>query len=469
VTAPNDDFRNCAATASKDGTRLWVYARQSKGFYTSARRWLSFLQISFLILAPFVKINGEPVLMFNIFERRVSIFGFCFWPQDLYLFALAMITGLVAIALLTMVWGRVFCGWACPQTIFLEMMFRRIEWFIEGDGPEQRRQAKQPLRGLRLLRRVVKLLVFFSLSFLLSNVFLGYIVGGDKLLSLMAHSPSHNWPLFWSVLIFSIVFFWHFTIFREQLCAFLCPYARLQSVFIDKATLGVAYDEIRGEPRLRGAARKAAEANPKQARGDCVDCGLCVQVCPAGIDIRNGFPQLECVNCTACMDACDGVMKSLGKAPALIGFKSREMIEERRTFHFTPRVIFYSLAVALLGGATLLLAVTRSDTESTLLRMRGSTCIFRGDEALNVYEMRVLNKTARDLVLSPALEGIGRVESAPFPVKARQEARLTLLIALPKSACSHVRGERINLKVTLTDAEGRLVETVATRFLGPEK
>ena len=469
MSEPNNDFRDCAATATKDGKRLWVFARQSKGFYTHARRWLSFFQISFLIVAPFVKINGEPMLMFNIFERRVSFLGCCFWPQDLHLFALAMITGLVAIALLTMVWGRVFCGWACPQTIFLEMMFRRIEWFLEGDGPEQRKQAKLPMRGQRLLRRMTKLVLFFTLSFLLSNVFLGYVVGGDKLLALMVHSPAHDWPLFWTVFAFSGVFFCHFTFFREQLCAFLCPYARLQSVFIDKATVGVAYDEVRGEPRLRGAARKAAEADPAKPKGDCVDCGLCVQVCPAGIDIRNGFPQLECVNCTACMDACDGVMKSIGKPLALIGYKSREMIEERRGFHITPRVIFYSVAVVILGSVTLLLAITRSDTESTLLRMRGSTCIFRGDEALNVYEMRVLTKRGRDLMLTPAIKGLGRVECAPFPVKARQEAKSTLLIALPKAACSHDRGERINLKVTLTDADGRIVETVSTRFLGPEK
>ncbi|WDE95727.1 cytochrome c oxidase accessory protein CcoG [Lentisphaera profundi] len=392
----SDNFRENLSTADKQGKRLWVYPRKPKGKLYNLRSYLSLFQIVIMVAIPFIKINGRPLFMFNIFDREFVIFGSGFVTRDFPIFALMMIALFIAIALVTAVYGRVFCGWACPQTVFLEMVFRKVEYWIEGDGSAQRKAAKTPLRGKRLLKRLVKLIAFYAISLFISNLFLAYVVGSDQLIELIRTGPSSNIKLFWGVIGFSLVFFFHFTWFREQFCIYLCPYARLQSVLLDNHSQAVAYDYKRGEGRASNRIRKE-KVDTKF--GDCVDCGLCVQVCPTGIDIRNGFPQLECVNCTACIDACDNIMEANNKPKGLIHHSSINKIETGGKFEFTARVKSYSFLLIALTAVIIVMLFDRSPVDTTFVRPHGSTPIIEGEKSRNLFLIKLVNRTNEDLNL----------------------------------------------------------------------
>jgi cytochrome c oxidase accessory protein FixG len=323
-----DNFRDTIGTLNDEGKRAWLFPKKPKGKWYEYRKYVSYVLLLFLFTSPFVKINGNQFLMFNVLERRFNIFGFPFWPQDFHLFVIMMIAGVVFVVFFTVAFGRIFCGWICPQTIFMELVFRRIEYWIDGDRGKQIRLAKMPWNAEKIRKRVLKWLVFFVISFLIANVFLAYLIGSDALLKYITDGPAQHVSTLISLLIFTGVFYFVFAWFREQVCIIACPYGRLQGVLLDNKSIIVAYDHQRGEKEAGRAKFKKNEERPLTGKGDCIDCFQCVHVCPTGIDIRNGT-QLECVNCTACIDVCDHMMESVNLTKGLIMYTSENNIEKK--------------------------------------------------------------------------------------------------------------------------------------------
>ena len=377
---------------SKGKKRNWIYAKKPSGQLYNYRQWVGYGLLLFLFIAPFIKLNGNPFLMFNIVERKFSIFGNIFFPQDLHIFVFGMLIIMVGIVLFTAIFGRVWCGWTCPQTIFMELIFRRIEYLIEGDWTQQKKLNEGPNTDARAWKKLLKHSIFLLISLFISNIFLSYIIGVDALYKIITEPIDAHLGGFIAMIVFTLVFYGVFAHVREIVCTTICPYGRLQGVLLDDQSLTVAYNEQRGEPR--GKLSKKDEA----AKGDCVDCGLCVHVCPTGIDIRNGV-QLECVNCTACVDACDTVMDKIGKPKRLIGFYSLGQIEGKKDFKKNPmRQILYSIILVLLTGVFLFLIFSRAPIDGTVLRATGSTFQTQPDGRIsNLYTMEVLNKSGRDI------------------------------------------------------------------------
>ena len=327
-TPKGEQFRDSIGTINKEGKRSWVFPKKPSGRFYKYRSWVSYFLLIALLSAPFVKINGNQFLLFNVLERKFTIFGFPFWPQDFHLLVMSMIIGVVFVILFTVVFGRIFCGWICPQTIFLEMVFRRIEYWIDGDRGKQIRLEKQAWNVEKIKKRLLKWFLFFIISFIIANVFLAYLIGGDEVINYVTGSPFDNLNTLTSLLIFTGVFYFIFVWFREQVCIIACPYGRLQGVLLDNKTINVAYDFVRGEKEEGRAKFKKNEDRVASGKGDCIDCFQCVHVCPTGIDIRNGT-QLECVNCTACIDDCDDMMAAVGLPKGLIRFASENNIEKK--------------------------------------------------------------------------------------------------------------------------------------------
>jgi len=334
--ADHDRFRGELASVHKDGRRKWIYARKPSGPLYAARTLVSIGLLALLFLGPFVKLHGQPILLLNVLERKFIVFGIIFWPQDFYLLVLSVLTGFVTIALVTSAVGRIWCGWMCPQTIFLEMLFRKIEWLIEGSAQQQVRRDKAPLTFDTAWRKTLKHVLFFGLSFLIANVFLAYIISADTLWTIVTAPPREHIAGLFAISVFSLVFYAVFARFREQACTLACPYGRVMGALVDEHTITVTYDRRRGEPR--GRIVRGAQETPV---GDCIDCGQCVTVCPIGIDIRNGI-QLECVACTACVDACNDVMRRVSRPRGLIRHTSEDAVRTGRPNTVDWRVRAYA-------------------------------------------------------------------------------------------------------------------------------
>lgn len=458
-----ESYRDSIATVDKEGKRIWVYPKKPSGWYYDKRKLLSYLLLTFLFVGPYIKIGGEPLLMANILDRKFVFFGQVFWPQDFYIFALGMITFVVFIILFTVVFGRLFCGWVCPQTIFMEMVFRRIEYWIEGDYKHQKKLNNGPWDSVKIRKKVLKHTIFWIISFLIANTFLSYIIGYEALWEIILDNPANHIGGLLSIVIFTTVFYLVFSQMREQVCIAVCPYGRLQGVLLDRKSLVVAYDYVRGEGRAKF---RKKEDRAAEGKGDCIDCHQCVDVCPTGIDIRNGT-QLECVNCTACMDACDFMMNSVGLEPNLIRYDSEEGIKNKVPFGWTNRVKAYvSLLVVLIGILSTLL-LTRSDFEAKLLRTRGTTFQEMQDNKYgNLYDLYVLNKTNKDMELKIALlEGEGEVKLIGAEPMLEKQGDVTqkIMILMDKDKVG-VRSTPITIGVY---GDGELIKTIETNFLGP--
>ncbi|MBP1653492.1 MAG: cbb3-type cytochrome c oxidase accessory protein CcoG, partial [Bacteroidetes bacterium] len=356
-----ESFRDSMTIVSKEGKRSWVYPKQPSGRYYRWRTVVSVLLLAFLFGAPFLRMHGQPYFLFNVIERKFILFGTVFGPHDFYLLALSLITTIVFIILFTVVFGRLFCGWVCPQTVFMEMVFRKIDYLVEGDHRRQRRLNESPWTGEKILRKGWKYAIYAVLSFIIGNTLLAWIIGTDQLWRIVTDPPSKHLGGLTAMIVFSAVFYWIFSWFREQACILVCPYGRLQGVLLDRHSIVIAYDTRRGEPR--GKLRRGVD----RTEGDCIDCDQCVEVCPTGIDIRNGT-QLECVNCTACIDACDNVMDKIGKPRGLVRYDSAEAIATGMSRLWTPRVIGYSVVLLLLAIVLSVLLVNRSEVDVTVLR-----------------------------------------------------------------------------------------------------
>jgi cytochrome c oxidase accessory protein FixG len=465
---PNEAFRDTIGTIDEEGNRKFIFPKKPSGKFYDYRKWVSYFLLIILIANPFIKINGNQFMMFNVLERRFNIFGFPFWPQDFYLFVLFMIVGVVFVILFTVIFGRIFCGWICPQTIFLEMVFRRIEYWIEGDRGAQIRLEKQEWNIEKIRKKGLKWSVFLIISFFIANVFLAYLISSDELFKMIQEGPELHSSTLISLLIFTGVFYFIFAWFREQVCIIACPYGRLQGVLLDNKSINVAYDFVRGEKQLGRSKFNKQEDRESSGKGDCIDCKQCVHVCPTGIDIRNGT-QLECINCTACIDECDSIMDSVGLPKGLIRYASEDEIEKNSTFKFTARIKGYSAVLFILIGVLVGLLFLRTEVEVNILRLPGQLYQHKGDNISNIYTFKIINKTSKDfndihfklIGIKGNLQVVGKQE---LKVPKQGMNAGTLFIEINQNLLEH---DKTKLQIEVYEGNKKIV-TSRTSFLSPQ-
>jgi cytochrome c oxidase accessory protein FixG len=459
----DESFRDHLATVDEKGRRKWIFAQRPGGKFYNIRTWVSWGFFAIFFALPFIRVNGRPLFLFNIPEAKFIIFGKVFWPQDFFIFGLTMITFIVFIILFTAAFGRLFCGWVCPQTIFMEMLFRKVEWLIEGDAAKQRLLKNAPWNANKISRKLTKHVLFFLLSFIIGNFFLSYIIGIDQLKKMISEPVTEHFGGFMAMVTFSGVFYAVYAFFREQVCTVICPYGRLQGVLLDRNSMIVAYDYKRGEPR--GKFKKAKVATI--GTGDCIDCFQCVKVCPTGIDIRNGT-QMECVGCTACIDACDKMMEATGRPTGLVRYASENGIANGEKLHYTTRMQFYTALLFALAGLLTTLLMTRKDVDGTVIRAAGILYQERGNDSVsNLYNIKVINKTVHDIPVTLRLENLpGQIieaEGRAIMLPKEGQGRGSFFVVLPSTL---IRDRKIKLKIGLYEGDKRIT-TLATNFMGP--
>ena len=461
----DEQYRDTIATVDEKGKRVWIYPKKPKGRYHNKRIVVSIILLSILFAGPFIKIGGEPFLLLNVFERKFSILGAVFWPQDFFILALIAISFFVFIILFTVVFGRIWCGWACPQTLFMEMVFRKIEYWIDGDTGQQRKLKNMPWNAEKIGKRLLKHGIFVLIAIIIGHTAMAYLIGIEQVKEIVSQSPTEHLAGFLGLVAFSAIFYGVFAFLREQACVTICPYGRLQGVLLVKDSIAVMYDWLRGEPR--GRMKKSEERSDK---GDCIDCKLCVHVCPTGIDIRNGT-QLECVNCTACIDACDDVMTKIGKPTGLIRPTSYNAISEGRKKIFTPRVAGYTGVLIILMTLLTIFVTGRSEVEATVLRMPGMMYQkLENGMIQNIYNIQFLNKTSEDIQLDVILmnqEGgtIEAVGEGPTILPAKSKVDRVFIVKLPEQSITETK-----TKIVLELRSGEvIIDEVSTNFLGPVK
>lgn len=462
-----ETFRDSVGTMEQSGKRKWIFPRKPKGRYTNYRNIVTIFLLAIFFGLPFLKINGNPFLLLNVLERQFFIAGQAFYPQDFFILALGAITSIVFIILFTVVFGRIFCGWICPQTIFMEMVFRKIEYAIEGDRNKQMKLDKQEWNSEKIWKRGLKWSIYIIISLIITHFMFMYIVGYEEVFKIMQEGPFANFTNFLVMILFTAAFYFVFAWFREQVCTLVCPYGRLQGVLIDKQTINVYYDFKRGENRAKwrkGEDRRAA------GKGDCIDCNQCVVVCPTGIDIRNG-QQLECVNCTACIDACDEVMVKVGLPPGLIRYATEDEIEKEVPFKFTNRMKAYTVVLLAMVGFLGFLLTNRGDMEAKFIKPAGSTFFVRDGKITNTYNYTFLNKSNEDKlvtikVIEPQHGQISLSSSGAIKLKRDQMVKGTVNVSFPEK---EIKLSKQNVKIGVYDQKGELLDTFETYFEGPFK
>jgi len=459
----DDQFRNTISTVDEKGKRVWIYPKKPHGSFHKQRVVVSIVLLTLFFSGPFIKIGGQPLLLLNFFERRFVIFGQAFWPQDFFLLALTLIIFFVFVILFTVVFGRVWCGWACPQTVFMEMVFRKIEYWIEGDANQQRKLDSAPWDSKKIIKKVFKQFLFITISVLISHVAMAYLISIEQVKEIISQPPTERLGGFIGLVAFTAIFYGVFARFREQACTVVCPYGRLQGVLLGRDSIVVAYDWLRGEPR--GKIRKH---ETQSAKGDCIDCKLCVHVCPTGIDIRHGT-QLECVNCTACIDACDDVMLKIGKPKGLIRFASYNSIKEGIIKLMSTRVVAYTIVLVVLLSFWSFLVFTRSDIETTVLKVPGTLYQRSEDNHItNLYNVEFVNKTFEDItletkVISPEGAVLSKVGDQKVTVPAGEMLKSVYFIKIPTEQVTTAK----STIVVGVYKDGDLVEKLKVKFIGP--
>jgi cytochrome c oxidase accessory protein FixG len=458
-----ETFRNQLATVTDDGKRKWVYPKKPSGRFHSARIVVSAILLLILVLTPFIKVNDHPFMLFDFLNRKFILFGVLFGPHDFHLLVIAMISLIVFVILFTAVFGRIFCGWACPQTIFMEMVFRKIEYWIEGDSKDQRKLKAARWTSSKLFKKLTKQIIFFAIAFFISNIFLSYIIGIDELIKIITDPPSEHLQGLFAITVFSGIFYFVFSNFREQACTIVCPYGRLQGVLLDRDSIVIAYDNVRGEPRKR-----FKKDEGWQNRGDCIECYQCVEVCPTGIDIRNGI-QLECVNCTACIDACDDIMDKISRPRGLIRYASLNSIEKKAKWKFTTRAIGYSALLTVLVTVLVILLANRTDFSVTVLRTAGLLYQEQPNSMIsNLYDLNMVNKTFDKMPVTLRLENIkGELKLVGNEIVLEPQGNVDskFLVLLPKNELT-----KMNTPIDIgIYSDDKIIKKITTSFLAPMK
>jgi cytochrome c oxidase accessory protein FixG len=462
-------YRDSIATVDKDGKRIWLYPKKPKGRFFNKRIVATVIFLLIFISGPFIRIGEQPLLMMNIFDRKFVIFGQLFLPQDFVIFGLGMIIFVLFIALFTVTYGRIWCGWLCPQTVFMEMIFRPIEYWLEGDARQQKKFDEAAWDFNKLWRKTLKHVIYITFSVFIAHITMAYLVRTDGVYQLITQSPANNLSGFIALVAFTIIFYYVFAKLREQVCITICPYGRLQGVLVNRDTMTIIYDFLRGEPRGRRV-KTANEPLPKEEKkGDCIDCNLCVQVCPTGIDIRNGI-QLECVNCTACIDACDDVMDKINKPRGLIRYASVETIEKGTPFHFTKRSMAYSIVLAILIGFEALLLINRAEVETTVMRVPGQLYQENEEKGIitNLYNAQMVNKTNKPMDVTLKVKDnagviriIGEKKVITIPPSSNQD-----VVFFVEIKSNEIKERSTPIRIDVYQGEKQM-ESIKTNFLGP--
>lgn len=456
-------FRDRVSTVTDTGKRNWIFALKPSGKWYNYRKILAYFYLAIFFILPFIKVNGLPFMLINITEGKFILFSKIFWPQDFFIFAIAMITFIIFIVLFTVVFGRLFCGWVCPQTVFMEFVFRPIEWLIEGSPNQQRKLNESAWNKEKMFKKGLKHFIFFMISFIISHTFLCYILGVDEVYKIIREPFSEHLGLLTGLIFFTYLFYAVFAFVRDLVCTTVCPYGRLQGVMFDKDTIQIAYDYKRGEPR--GKFKKGVD----RVEGDCINCLKCIHVCPTGIDIRNGL-QMECVGCTACIDACNEVMDTVHMERGLIRYASENEISKGEKFHFNSRMKAYTVLLTIMIIVMGVLIGTRKTVDTYISRVKGQ--LYQevpGDKISNLFDAKIINKTRSEFPITLRLENgegtIRLVGSNVFTLKKESINEFTFFLDLPKSALT----ERSNdIKIGVYNGEER-IQTVSTKFLGPFK
>lgn len=465
ASEPEEYFRDSVGTMDEAGKRKWVYPRKPKGKYTDYRKYVTYVLLILFFGLPFVKIHHNPFLLFNVIDRKFFIFGQPFYLQDFFILALGAVTSVIFVMLFTVVFGRIFCGWLCPQTIFMEGVFRKIEYWIEGDRNKQMKLDRQEWDREKIRKRLAKWAVFALISLLITHFMFMYIVGYEEVFSIIRQGPAEHPLKFLGMIAFAATFYFVFAWLREQVCTLVCPYGRLQGVLIDKHTINVYYDFKRGENRSKW---RNHEDRKTAGKGDCIDCQQCVVVCPTGIDIRNG-QQLECVNCTACIDACDEVMEKVGLPKGLIRYATEAEIEKREKFRFTSRMKATAFCLALLIGFLGFLMYDRGSMEAKFIKPAGSTFFVKDGKIANTFIYTFLNKSNENKVLTikvlhPANAEIDFFGTNRIILKGDQIIKGNINISFPEK---EIKFSKQNMTIGVFDEKGNMVDSFETVFEGP--
>ena len=459
------------STMDETGKRVFIFPASVSGFWRRNRNIVEvFLIILFLVL-PWIKIGGHQALLLNIGDRQFSIFGLTFWAHDapLIFFILALLT--IGLAFITAVWGRIWCGWGCPQTVFIEGVFRRLEYWIIGSHIQQRNFAKAPWNIKKFFKLSLLWSLFLIVSLVIAHSFIAYFVGADSLVEMTQHNPEQNWTIFLVMGFITAFILFDFGWFREQFCIIMCPYGRFQSVLMDDDSLTVSYDPVRGEPR-KG---KTKSGEPE---GDCIDCYKCVAVCPTGIDIREGL-QLECIGCTACIDACDEVMEKIDRPRGLIRYATGSSLKGIKSKFLKPRVAIYSVLLIAVISALIFSISKREDIVVTVLRGKDSPYqVIKneedGEEIINHFKLHLKNQTFEDLILEMAVPDIWKKKNVEIVSQTQtiklhggMNSTLHIFIKFPPSVIGTEGSKNIELDfIDIKDNKVRTREDV--KLVGPK-
>lgn len=384
------------STLNKDGSRRWMKPRLSVGRFWKARRITAYVLILIFTALPYIKINGKPSILLDIIAREFTFFGKTLLATDTLLLALFMMSVFVSVFLATTLAGRVWCGWACPQTVYMEFVYRPVERLFDG------KPGTRPKPGAKGFKKLLKHLIYLVISAFLAHTFLSYFVGVENLRHWIFHSPASHPVAFAVVVVTTALMLFDFGIFREQTCIVACPYGRFQSVMLDRSSLIVGYDKKRGEPRgpIRKKKGDVSLDVLSQPQGDCIDCKMCVTTCPTGIDIRDGL-QLECIHCAQCIDACDAVMDRIGKPRGLVRYSSQEALDGRKRRLLRPRVVLYPLLLTVLLSAFVTVLLTKSSADVRMIREAGSLFnVLPEGRIMNQARLRVTNRTSAPVTYS---------------------------------------------------------------------
>ncbi|MFN8980096.1 MAG: cytochrome c oxidase accessory protein CcoG [Gemmatimonas sp.] len=466
TAAPPGAGRRVLPTLNEDGSRRWIRPKPSHGAWWKRRQVVAYVLMAIFFAAPHIRLFGKPVFLMDLPRREFTLMGYTFLPTDTLLFMFTLGSGVIGIFLVTALWGRAWCGWACPQTVYLEFLFRPIGRWFDGGYTGSRNLDKQG--AWFTPRRLGKYVTFFLLALLVSHTMLAFFVGTEQLYSWMLNPPAEHPSAFFFVVLFTGIVWFNFTYFREQTCLIVCPYGRWQSALIDRQSLIVAYDYRRGEPRAHATRTRDPNA------GDCIDCGACVQTCPTGIDIRNGL-QMECVHCTQCIDACDEIMTKVGKPTGLIRYSSQDEIAGKPRHLLRLRTILYPAVLAILLGGLATAMLRKQPADLTVLRGLDGPFATEADGRIsNQIRIKLTNRRGDPMAYTILLDSLvgGDVDTDdvtvvapenPLTVDAGATRTTSVFVLLPARAFP--TGDRM-ITITVTDERGYR-ESVPYRLLGP--